>query len=83
MPIDYKQLRSLKAGDLVNAILKDGFYLRHQTGSHQQYLHSNGRRVTVSYHKSGETFTPKILRSMIEIQAEWTEEDLKRLKIIK
>jgi predicted RNA binding protein YcfA (HicA-like mRNA interferase family) len=68
---------------LVNALLKDGFYLRNQTGSHQQYLHPDGRRVTVSYHRSGETFTPQILKSMIEIQAVWTEEDLKRLKILK
>ncbi|KJU84360.1 hypothetical protein MBAV_003445 [Candidatus Magnetobacterium bavaricum] len=32
--------------------------------------------MTVSYHKSGETFAPQILKSMIEIQAEWTSDVL-------
>ncbi|MBF0591562.1 MAG: type II toxin-antitoxin system HicA family toxin [Nitrospirae bacterium] len=63
----------MKVRDLVNALLKDSFYLRNQTGTHQQYLHQDGRRVTVSYHKSSETFAPQILKSMIEVQAEWTE----------
>lgn len=41
------------------------------------------RRVTVSYHSPGDTFRVKTLKTILEIQARWTEEDLKRLGILK
>jgi len=34
-------------------------------------------------HRPGETFEVKTLRAMIELQAGWSEEDLKRLKLVK
>jgi hypothetical protein len=36
-----------------------------------------------SFHKGGQTFSPKILKIMIEDQARWSENDLKRLKMLK
>ena len=42
---------------------------------------TSGRRVTVAPHGGGDMFTIKTLQSMIESQARWTEEDLKRLKL--
>jgi predicted RNA binding protein YcfA (HicA-like mRNA interferase family) len=81
--IDYSKLRSLTVRKLVNALTKDGFSLDRQSGSHQQYRHQDGRRVTVSFHHPGDTFRTKIMKSMIEKQAKWTEQDLKRLKILK
>ena len=83
MAIDYSHLRSLTARELVSALARDGFNLDRQAGAHQLYLHPDGRRVTVSFHRPGETFEIKTLRTMIEIQAHWTDEDLKRLKLIK
>ena len=83
MPIDYTKLRSLNARKLIFALKKDGFYLRSQSGSYQRYHHSDGRMVTVVFHGSGDTFTPKTLQTIIEEQAKWTEEDLMRLGIIK
>jgi len=47
------------------------------------YIANDGRRVTVTFHASGDTFAPKTLKSMIEIEAKWTVEDLKRLKLIR
>lgn len=82
MPIDYKRLRGLTVKDIVNALLRDGFYLRNQRGSHQRYFHNDGRKVTVTYHKSSDTFGPKLLKTMIEDQAQWTDEDLMRLKLL-
>ncbi len=38
--------------------------------------------MTVSFHKPSDTFPPKTLKDMLEHQARWTEEDLKRLKIL-
>jgi predicted RNA binding protein YcfA (HicA-like mRNA interferase family) len=83
MTINYPHLRSLTARELISALARDGFALDRQAGSHQLYLHPDGRRVTVSFHRPGETFEIKTLRTMIEIQAHWTDEDLKRLKLIR
>jgi predicted RNA binding protein YcfA (HicA-like mRNA interferase family) len=82
MAINYSHLRSLTARELISALARDGFVLDRQAGAHQLYLHPDGRRVTVSFHRPGATFEIKTLRAMIEIQANWTDEDLKRLKLI-
>jgi len=81
--IDYSKLRSLTARELISALIKDGFFLDRQSGSHQQYRRPDGRRVTVSSHHGSDVFRPKTLKSMTEKQAKWTEGDLKRLKILK
>lgn len=67
------------------ALRKDGFELdKQRAGAHQQNRNpEDGRRVTVSFHRGGETFAVKTLKSMVEQQAEWTEEDLKRLGLLK
>jgi predicted RNA binding protein YcfA (HicA-like mRNA interferase family) len=83
MPINYEGLRSLTARELIAALNRDGFYFVRQTGSHQRYRHPDGRRVTVAPHGSGDTFTLKTLKSMIERQARWNENDLVRLGLIK
>jgi predicted RNA binding protein YcfA (HicA-like mRNA interferase family) len=80
--IGYSKLRSLTAKELVRALLKDGFTLSHQRGSHHRYRHTDGRRVTVAFSSPGDTFLFKTLKSMIEKQAKWTAEDLKRLGLI-
>jgi predicted RNA binding protein YcfA (HicA-like mRNA interferase family) len=83
MPINYSRLRNLGAGALISALVRDGFVIDRQKGSHQHYRHPDGRRVTVTFHARGRTFKLKTLKSMIEIQAQWTEEDLVRLGILK
>ena len=81
-PIDYKRLRNLTARKLIAALERDGFFEHHQVGSHVTYKHPDGRRTEVSFHHSGGTFPPKTLKGIIE-DVGWTEEDLKRLKLIK
>jgi predicted RNA binding protein YcfA (HicA-like mRNA interferase family) len=83
LSIDYSQLRSITAREIISALIRDGFYLRSQKGSHQRYRHPDGRMVTVSFHHPSDTFPPKTLKKMIEEQARWNEKDLKRLKLIK
>ena len=83
MAIDYSKLRGLTARKLVLALLKDGFSLVRQSGSHKIFRHSDGRRVTLSYHKGSQTFPPKLLKIMIEEQAKWNENDLRRLGLMK
>jgi predicted RNA binding protein YcfA (HicA-like mRNA interferase family) len=79
MPMDYGPLRTLTARQIIAALRRDGFVLDRQSGAHQHYRHPDGRRVTVSFHRPGQTFAPKTLRSMLEHQARWTEADLERL----
>jgi predicted RNA binding protein YcfA (HicA-like mRNA interferase family) len=83
MDIDYRGLGSVTAREIISALLRDGFALDRQSGSHQLYRHPDGRRVTVTFHHPGQTFAPKTLRSMLEVQARWGEDDLRRLKLTK
>lgn len=83
MSVDFSRLRSLSARDLNAALLADGFMLRRQRGSHRRFYHPDGRRVTLSFHHASDTFRPGTLRSIIELQARWSEEDVRRLKLIK
>lgn len=82
MGIDYSQLRSINPRDIIRALEKDGFFLKRQKGSHRLYKHADGRLVTVSFHHLSDSFPPKTLKSMLEAQARWTEQDLKRLGLI-
>lgn len=80
MPIDYRSLAD--RARTAAALRRDGFLFVRQTGSHQRYRHPDGRRVTVAPHGRGDTFTIKTLKSMIELQVCWAEEDLKRLGLL-
>lgn len=82
MTVDYSRLRSLTARQLAAALQSDGFVLKRQKGSHRHYVHADGRRVTLSFHHSSDIFRLGTLRSMIEAQARWTEEDLRRPRLL-
>jgi predicted RNA binding protein YcfA (HicA-like mRNA interferase family) len=81
--VEYHNLRNVTAREIVSALLRDGFLLRRQRGSHQRYQHPDGRRVTVTFHGSSDTFPIGTLREMIDEQAHWKEEDLRRLRLIR
>jgi predicted RNA binding protein YcfA (HicA-like mRNA interferase family) len=82
MTIEYSKLRSVTARQFSAALQADGFELLRQKGSHRHYRHPDGRRVTVSFHHSSDTFRHGTLRSMVEMQARWSPDDLIRLKLI-
>jgi predicted RNA binding protein YcfA (HicA-like mRNA interferase family) len=83
MAVDYRGLRSVTARELIAALNRDGFYFVRQVGSHQRYAHPDGRRVTLAPHGKGDTFKRKTLKGIIEDQAEWTDDDLVRLGLLK
>ena len=80
--IDFSRLRSLTAGQIVSALERDGFEQRRRPGGHRQYYHPDGRRVTVAFHRSGDTFPLSRLRFMLQDQARWTMDDLRRLGLL-
>lgn len=76
-------LRNVTVRILIRAVERDGFVLRRttQTGGHI-YVHPDTRRVVIHYHHGSDTLTRKTLKSILEGTG-WTEQDLKRLNIIK
>ena len=74
--------RNITARKFVRALMRDGFVLVRQKGSHRTYRHPDGRTVTVAFHRPGDTFRPGTLKAMIQ-DVGWTEADLRRLKLIK
>jgi predicted RNA binding protein YcfA (HicA-like mRNA interferase family) len=83
MTVDYARLRSLTARVLTAALHNDGFEIQRQKGSHRHFHHPDGRRVTVSFHHSSDTFPIGTLKSIIEIQARWSDSDLRRVGLIR
>jgi predicted RNA binding protein YcfA (HicA-like mRNA interferase family) len=81
--INYGQLRNLSARELISALIWDGFGFDRGDGSHQIYYHPDGRRVTVVFHGGSTTSTPKTLKRHDRKEARWTEDDLKRPKLIR
>ena len=74
--------RGTSARQFIQALHADGFILaRTPRGSHRIYRHPDGRRVVLAYHHLGDTFPIGTLRAMIA-DAEWHEDDLRRLGLI-
>ena len=80
--IDFSRLRSLTARQIVSALERDGFQLERRPSGHQRYNHSDGRKVTVPYHRPGRTFPIGTLRRIVVDQARWTMDDLRRLGLL-
>ncbi len=68
----------LTSRKLLKVLLKAGFFVHHQTGSHVSVRHHSKShlRLTIPYHNRD--LAPKTLKSIL-IQAEMTVEDLIRL----
>ena len=58
------------------------FYIPKKTGSHRHYVHADGRLVVVPHGRSGGTHPIKTLRSMLQDQARWTMDNLRRLGLL-
>ena len=68
---------------LVTALEKDGFALLKGTrGSHLVYLHSDGRRVVIPYHKRSDTLPLSTLRTFLQA-TQWNQEDAIALNLLR
>ena len=72
------KLPVLKAKEVVRALLRAGFFIHHQTGSHARLLHQHKPelRVTVPIH--AKDIPPSLLKRILR-QASLPEEEFKRL----
>lgn len=64
------KLPQVKARDLVKVVVKLGFTFRDQSGSHAVYIHSDGRRTTISIHLTqtiGIGLLTKIIKKDLQI----------------
>ena len=75
-------LRNVPVREIIRALERDGFvrHNRARTGGYW-YRHPDGRSLPIHYHTGGRTLTRKTLASVI-YATEWTEEDLRRLRLI-
>ena len=84
MPINYQQIRNITAREIESALFRDGFVPVGRGGGHRQYRdYATHRNVTLAWHGRGQTLSLGTLRRIIERQAQWTEEDLIRLGLIR
>ena len=73
--------RGVSARKFMKALKNDGFTEYHVRGSHHVFIHEDGREVVVAAHRMSDTFPTGTLKHMIA-QAQWTEEDLRRLELL-
>ena len=74
--------KGVNARNFTRALEDDGFSEDRVVGDHHIYTHPSGRTVPVAYARKNDTFPIGTLRSMIRL-AHWTEDDLRRLGLIK
>ncbi|KAF5435027.1 putative RNA binding protein YcfA, dsRBD-like fold, HicA-like mRNA interferase family [Candidatus Methanophagaceae archaeon] len=72
-----EKLPRVTADKVIKVLVRAGFILVRQSGSHKIYKNTEGKRVTVPYH-SGKTLHPKVLRSILR-DADLTVERFKEL----
>lgn len=77
----WDQLKNLTADQLAKALEKSGWIRDEGVGNIYVYLHPDGRRVTIHYHPH-KTYGPKLLKELLSA-INWSEADLRKLKIIR
>lgn len=77
----WDQPRAKTCDEIVTAILRDGFAVEDTAGAIHGYRHPDGRRVTIHYHPK-KSYRPNLLKALLA-DLEWSERDMRRLKLIK
>ena len=70
-------LPKITAKEIIAVLVKLGFYLARQSGSHKIYKNTEGKRITVPFH-AGKILHPKVLKSIIK-DMNISEERLKEM----
>ncbi|MBI5118312.1 type II toxin-antitoxin system HicA family toxin [Candidatus Poribacteria bacterium] len=81
-PQVWDQLKNITADDLIKGLEKSGWIKDESRGNFYVYLHPRSRRrVTIHYHPH-KTYGPKLLKGILE-SIDWSEEEMRRIKLIK
>jgi len=83
-PNVWSQLKNLTAKEIIDALTKDGWQQDPASkGAILAYIKKGppNKRITIHYHPK-KTYGAKLLTSLLE-DIGWSEEDMRRLKIIK
>jgi predicted RNA binding protein YcfA (HicA-like mRNA interferase family) len=75
------KLKNIPVRNLLRALEQDGFQYRKRKGSQRVYRHIDGRRVVIHYHHPKDTLPPGTLQNFLQGTC-WTEDDLRRLRLI-
>ncbi len=80
-PEVWNQLKNISCDELIKALLRDDWFLYKSSGAVRTYKNPNGRKVTIHYHPQ-KNYGANLLRDLLK-DIGWSEDDLKRLKLIK
>ena len=80
-PEIWAQLKNITVEKLLSSLEKDGWVLR-TTGSGSRRIYTKGLKIVSVHYHPHKSYGPKQLREILE-DIDWTELDLKRLKLIK
>lgn len=78
----WNQLKGLNADKLIAALLKDGFILDEFVRTERIYRHPDSRKVSIHYHQGSKCYGKNLLKGLLD-DIGWTEQDMRRLKLIK
>ena len=78
----WKQVRNKTADELIAALQRDGFQLDMKIRTERVYRHADRRKVSIHYHKGSQTYSAGLLKALLQ-DTRWSEEDMKRLKLVK
>ena len=76
-------LRNVSARELARALERDGFRLYQRSrGPSRMYRHPDGRKTLIHYHRGSDTLPHGTLGNVLN-GTQWTEEDARRLRLIR
>ncbi|HEV1994260.1 MAG TPA: type II toxin-antitoxin system HicA family toxin [Candidatus Acidoferrum sp.] len=72
-----EKLPVLKAKEVLRALLRAGFYVHHQTGSHARILHETNSELRVTVPMHARDIPPVLLKRILK-QASLSEDDFRK-----
>jgi len=77
----WQQLKSITADELIRALEKDDWVRDIGVGAALVYRHEDGRIVSIHYHPR-KTYHRSLFKGLLD-DIGWTEDDMRRLKLLK
>ena len=78
----WEQLKAKTSDEFIFALEKGGFVPDTKVKTERIYRHPDGRRVSIHYHTGGKCYGRSLLKALLE-DTGWSEDDMRRLKILK